>query len=113
MEQYFTIINWDSVVDVVKALAVIGADGGVMSLLTSTFVGTNWPSAAKQLVAFLTCLAGAFFALVVAGVDLTTMVLVLPLMWLGSQAFYRLWFKPTGIVPWIEKLFLKSKSAPV
>ena len=33
MEQYFTLINWDSLVDVLKAFAAIGAGGGVMSLL--------------------------------------------------------------------------------
>jgi hypothetical protein len=56
---------------------------------------------------------GAFIPIAVSGVDLTNLVLVLPLMWVGSQVFYRVWFKPSGIAPWIEKLFLNSKSAPI
>ena len=32
MENYFNLINWDSLVDVLKALVAIGAGGGVMSL---------------------------------------------------------------------------------
>ena len=110
MQEYFNLINWDSLVDVLKALAVIGAGGGVMSLITSALVGSTWPSPAKALVAFLLCIIGAFIPIVIAGVDLTNMALVLPLMWVGSQAFYRLWFKPHGIAPWIETLFFNTKN---
>ncbi len=55
---------------------------------------------------------GAFVPIAVAGVDLTNLVIVLPLIWIGSQVFYRIWFKPYGIAPWIETLFLNSKSEP-
>jgi hypothetical protein len=99
MEQYFTLINWDSIVDILKALAAIGAGGGVMSLITSALVGSNWPSPAKQMTAFLLCIFGAFIPIVLAGVELTNMVLVLPLMWIGSQVFYKAWFKPFGVAP--------------
>jgi hypothetical protein len=81
-----------------------------MSLITSALVGARWPSQAKALVAFLMCIVGALIPIAVAGVDLTNMVLVLPLMWIGSQVFYRVWFKPTGIAPWIETLFFNTQS---
>jgi hypothetical protein len=55
---------------------------------------------------------GAFIPIVVAGVDLTNMAIVLPLMWVGSQVFYKAWFKPSGIAPWIETLFLNNTSVP-
>ena len=108
MEQYFTLINWDSIGDILKALVAIGAGGGVMSLITSALVGSNWPSPAKQMVAFLTCLVRAFIPVVVAGVELTNMAIVLPLMWVGSQVFYKAWFKPSGLAPWIETLFFNT-----
>jgi len=113
MEHYFNLINWDSALDILKALAAIGAGGGVMSLLTSALVGANWPGAAKSLVAFLTCLIGSFIPILVSGVEITNLALVIPLMWIGSQIFYRLWWKPTGVAPWIETLFFNAKSAPV
>jgi hypothetical protein len=100
-------------VDILKALVAIGAGGGLMSLITSALVGSNWPSAAKQMTAFLICIIGAFIPIVVAGVDLTNMAIVLPLMWVGSQVFYKAWFKPSGLAPWIETLFLNNTSVPV
>src|SRR4051794_31513385 len=110
MEHYFNLIDWSSAIDIIKALAAIGVGGGLMSLITSALVGANWPSAAKALVAFMLCIVGSLVPIAVAGVDLTNLVIVLPLLWLGSQAFYRLWFKPTGIAPWIETLFLNTKT---
>jgi hypothetical protein len=110
MENYFNLINWDSLVDIIKAFAAIGAGGGVMSLIVSALVGVNWPSAAKALVAFLMCLAGSALGLLVAGVDFTNLALVGPLMWLGSQAFYRFWFKPVGIANFLETAFFNTKT---
>jgi hypothetical protein len=112
MEQYFNLINWDSAVDIIKALAAIGVGSGLMSLLVSALVGSTWPSQAKALVAFLMCIIGAGVPIAISGVELTNLALVLPLLWLGTQAFYRLWFKPTGIAPWIETLFFNTKTEP-
>ena len=81
-----------------------------MSLSVSALVGSTWPSPAKALIAFLMCVIGAFVPIAVSGVELTNLILVLPLLWLGTQAFYRLWFKPTGIAPWIETLFFNTKT---
>jgi hypothetical protein len=110
MEQYFSLINWDSLVDILKAFAAIGAGGGITSLLVSALVGANWPSPAKALVAFLMCLVGSFIPIAISGVDLTNLVLVLPLWWLGSQMFYRLWFKPHGIANFLETAFFNTKT---
>jgi hypothetical protein len=79
-----------------------------MSLIINSLVGANWPSPAKQLSAFLICIIGAFIPIVVSGVELTNLAVVLPLMWIGSQVFYKAWFKPSGIAPWIETLFLNN-----
>jgi hypothetical protein len=81
-----------------------------MSLLVSALVGVNWPSSAKALVAFLICLVGSFVPIAISGVELTNLALVLPLMWLGSQAFYRFWFKPVGIATFLETAFFNTKT---
>jgi hypothetical protein len=93
-----------------KALALIGAGGGVMSLITSGLVGADWPGQAKGLIALLICIIGSFVMLLGTGMPMDNLVAVIPTLWIAGHLFYVTWFKPRGIAPWIEQLFLHRKS---
>jgi hypothetical protein len=103
-----TSLDWTQVVNILKALAAIGFGSGAVSLVVAAIVGSSWPSQAKQAVALLTCIIGAFILVLVAGVDLTNLALVIPMMIITCKIVYVKWFKPTGLAPWIETLFFNT-----
>lgn len=100
----------NTVIDVLKALAAIGFGGGVASLVVSAIVGAQWPRQAKEAVAFLTCIIGAFILVLISGVDMTNLVVVIPAMVVMCKIVYVKWFKPFGVAPWIETLFFNTGS---
>lgn len=103
--------NLSLLVDILKALAVIGAGSGVASLLTSLLVEANWPSKAKGLVALLVCVIGAFVMILASGINPTNLVVVIPTMWISCHLFYVRYFKPKGIAPWLETLFSHNQAS--
>ena len=61
-------------------------------------------SDAKEALAFLVCIIGAFVMILAAGINPTNLVVVVPTMWISCHLFYVRYFKPKGIAPWLETL---------
>lgn len=87
--------------DILTAGAGIGA---IIPALVAVVVRSSWPGWVKALIALLSSVAGGVIAAAAAG-DLTGASLLQGALVVlaASQAFYRLWWKPSGIAGSIER----------
>ena len=74
-----------------------------MPLLVGVVVQSNWSKQQKGLVALIACIVAGFGSVFFAGADLSDLRIVIPAILVASQASYHAFWKPTGIVPHLEK----------
>lgn len=90
--------------DPIKVAAILGAVNAMMPLIVAVVVQQRWPQQAKAATALLFVMMSGIFAVVKEGVDPRDVTLAIPIAIAAMEASYRLYWKPTGIAPWIEKV---------
>lgn len=75
----------------------------VMPLIVGVVVQSNWSKQQKGMVALIACVAAGFGSVFFAGANLSDLRIVIPAILVASQASYHAFWKPTGLVPHLEK----------
>jgi hypothetical protein len=85
----------------------LGAYTGIVSvfmpLIVATVVQSHWRKEVKGAVALIASLVAGFGSLYFGKADLKDLGVVIPLILVASQASYHTFWKPTGLVPFLEQ----------
>jgi hypothetical protein len=88
----------------ITVTAVLAAVNALMPLVVSLVVQQHWSSHVKALIALCFTLLSGVAAIYQGGADPRDVAIALPVAAAAMEASYRLYWKPTGIAPWIEDL---------
>lgn len=87
--------------------AIVAQLAAVNAILTPVIVATvtksHWENKYKAVVAFCCCLLSALIAVVLGG-DIVSVAVALPAAMIAMQKAYTMYWKDSGLAPWISQL---------